>query len=107
VCVDENILLRDIERLIKRSLPKEVIAGFEPDMRVRPEPIQRTPNRGGPARPGQARPGGFAKPRGDAPRQSRPSGSFAGAGPKPAGTRGPAPRRGRPGSSALTGSGNR
>jgi ATP-dependent RNA helicase RhlE len=31
VCVDEHLFLRDIERLIKRSIPREVIPGFEPD----------------------------------------------------------------------------
>ena len=31
VCVDERDLLRDIERFIKREIPREVIAGFEPD----------------------------------------------------------------------------
>ena len=30
VCVDEDIFLRDIERLIKRSIPREVVPGFEP-----------------------------------------------------------------------------
>ncbi|NUZ07160.1 DEAD/DEAH box helicase [Piscinibacter koreensis] len=39
VCVDENGFLRDIERLIKREIPKEVIAGFEPQPGERPEPI--------------------------------------------------------------------
>jgi ATP-dependent RNA helicase RhlE len=31
VCVDEHAFLRDIERLIKRSIPRQVIPGFEPD----------------------------------------------------------------------------
>jgi ATP-dependent RNA helicase RhlE len=31
VCVDEHVFLRDIERLIKREIPKTVVAGFEPD----------------------------------------------------------------------------
>jgi ATP-dependent RNA helicase RhlE len=41
VCVDEKQLLRDIEKLIKRNIPQEVIAGFEPDPNAKPEPIQR------------------------------------------------------------------
>ncbi|MBB3255269.1 ATP-dependent RNA helicase RhlE [Paraburkholderia bannensis] len=41
VCVDEHQLLKDIERLIKRAVPQEVIAGFEPDPNAKPEPIQR------------------------------------------------------------------
>jgi len=39
VCVDELKLLRDIERLIKRELPKDVIDGFEPDPTIKAEPI--------------------------------------------------------------------
>jgi len=47
VCVDEHQLLRDIEKLIKRAIPREVIAGFEPDPNAKPEPIQRRSNGGG------------------------------------------------------------
>jgi ATP-dependent RNA helicase RhlE len=39
VCVDENSFLRDIERLIKREIPKEVIPGFAPSPNEKPEPI--------------------------------------------------------------------
>jgi len=39
VCVDENEFLRDIEKLIKRSIPREVVPGFEPDPNEKPEPI--------------------------------------------------------------------
>jgi ATP-dependent RNA helicase RhlE len=39
VCVDEEIFLRDIERLIKRSIPREVVPGFEPDPSEKAEPI--------------------------------------------------------------------
>jgi ATP-dependent RNA helicase RhlE len=53
VCVDEHIMLRDIERLIKRELPKEVVPGFEPDPNVRPQPIQLRSGGGGGGR-GQA-----------------------------------------------------
>jgi ATP-dependent RNA helicase RhlE len=47
VCVDENKLLVDIERLLKRQLPKEVLAGFEPDPRARPEPLEPQRRRNG------------------------------------------------------------
>ena len=48
VCVDEHIMLRDIERLIKQQLPREVIAGFEPDPNAVAQPIQmRSQGRGG------------------------------------------------------------
>jgi len=54
VCVDENHLLRDIERLLKRELPRVVISGHEPDPSIRAEPIVN--GRGGarqrPSKPG-------------------------------------------------------
>jgi ATP-dependent RNA helicase RhlE len=40
VCIDEEGFLSDIERLIKRPIPREVVAGFEPDPHAKPEPIQ-------------------------------------------------------------------
>ncbi|MBL8277271.1 MAG: DEAD/DEAH box helicase [Pelomonas sp.] len=39
VCVDENGFLRDIEKLIKREIPKEIVPGFAPDPNERAEPI--------------------------------------------------------------------
>jgi ATP-dependent RNA helicase RhlE len=51
VCIDEMRLLGDIERVLGHAIPSEVIEGFEPDPRIRPEPILR----GG---LGGARPGG-------------------------------------------------
>ena len=69
VCVDEFEFLRGIEKLIGRALPRETLAGFEPDLSVRPEPIPmgggRTmrPARGGSFKGGGeksgARPGGL------------------------------------------------
>lgn len=41
VCVDENKLLKDIEQLIRRELPKEIVEGYEPDPSIKPEPIQK------------------------------------------------------------------
>jgi ATP-dependent RNA helicase RhlE len=40
VCIDEEGFLADIEKLIKRAIPREVVPGFEPDPHARPEPIQ-------------------------------------------------------------------
>ena len=37
VCVDEQAFLRDIERLIKRTIRREVIPGFEPDPKEIPQ----------------------------------------------------------------------
>ena len=52
VCVDELKLLKDIERLIKREIPKRVIEGYEPDASIKAEPIEngRTQNRNKPKR---------------------------------------------------------
>ena len=70
VCVDELKLLRDIEAVLHHLIPTETIEGFEPDPRIRPEPILRGglggmrpsgPRPGGP-RPGGARPGGAPRP---------------------------------------------
>lgn len=55
VCVDENKLLHDIERLLKSEVPKVAIDGFDPDPTIKAEPIQNgRQNRGG----GQSRSGG-------------------------------------------------
>ena len=48
VCVDEEKLLRDIERLLKTRIEKQVLPGYEPDARIKAEPIQRgRPQRSG------------------------------------------------------------
>ncbi|MBN8509795.1 MAG: DEAD/DEAH box helicase, partial [Burkholderiales bacterium] len=39
VCVDEELFLRDIEKLIKRSIVREVVPGFEPPAGEKAEPI--------------------------------------------------------------------
>jgi ATP-dependent RNA helicase RhlE len=39
VCVDEQGLLKDIERLLKRGLPRVVVPGYAPDPSIRAEPI--------------------------------------------------------------------
>ena len=50
VCVDEAPMLRDIERLLGRPVPTEVIPGFEPDRSIRAEPIRLRTAGGGPRR---------------------------------------------------------
>jgi ATP-dependent RNA helicase RhlE len=40
VCVDEFKLLADIEKLIKRQLPQEIVDGFIPDPHAKAQPIQ-------------------------------------------------------------------
>jgi ATP-dependent RNA helicase RhlE len=44
VCVDEHKLLKDIERLLKREIPKVVIDGYEPDPSLKAEPVQKGRN---------------------------------------------------------------
>ena len=62
VCVDEHKLLGDIERLLKRDLPKVMIQGYEPDPSIRAEPIKGR---------GNARPGGQARGRNKRPGQAK------------------------------------
>ncbi len=75
VCVDEHKLLKDIEKLLRKELPKEVVAGYNPDPSIPAEPIQTGRQGGGrgrtSARP--ARPITGAAPRGERGRHpSRP-----------------------------------
>jgi len=76
VCVDERDLLRDIERLLKCQIEKETIRGFEPDPRIKAEPIQngrsQRPNAGrGPA---PRKPGRSGPPKGRPGKRGRSSG---------------------------------
>jgi ATP-dependent RNA helicase RhlE len=47
VCEEEVRLLKAIERVIKRSLPQEIIPGYEPDPHEAPAPDPRNQRRGG------------------------------------------------------------
>ncbi|AYN26969.1 MULTISPECIES: ATP-dependent RNA helicase RhlE [Buttiauxella] len=98
VCVDEHKLLRDIERVLKREVPRMAIPGYEVDPSIPAEPIVngRQQQRGGGGRgnggaqgQGQRRggnSGGASSDRSSAPRRpSRPQGDGAG---KPAGANG-------------------
>src|SRR5258706_7160815 len=60
VCVDEHVFLRDIERLIKRSIPREVIPGFEPDPNAVAQTVFKQRGRG----PMQGQRPGARDPRG-------------------------------------------
>ncbi|MFO1307488.1 MAG: DEAD/DEAH box helicase [Burkholderiales bacterium] len=60
VCVDEHPFLRDIERLIRRAIPRETVAGFEPDPSERAQPVFKQ-QRG--QRPAQASPASHARAR--------------------------------------------
>ena len=52
VCIDELELLNDIEALLRRRIPDEIVPGFELDQRDRPEPIREL-RRGGPRHAGR------------------------------------------------------
>jgi ATP-dependent RNA helicase RhlE len=58
VCVDELEMLKDIEKLIKQVLPKQIIPGFEPDANARAQPIQLRSGNGGGGNRNQPRGGG-------------------------------------------------
>jgi ATP-dependent RNA helicase RhlE len=58
VCVDETKLLRDIEKLLKRTLPAQVIPGFDPDPSIKAEPIETGKRSGGPRSNAPRREGG-------------------------------------------------
>jgi ATP-dependent RNA helicase RhlE len=51
VCVDEHKLLRDIERLLKREIPRVVLDGYTPDPGIKAEPIVNGRNVRGRAQP--------------------------------------------------------
>ncbi|MFA9217153.1 MAG: DEAD/DEAH box helicase [Sphingomonadaceae bacterium] len=87
VCVDEHDMLKDIEKLIKQTLPREVIAGFEPDPNARPQPVQLRSggpgHRNGGGNRGGAPGGGRGKPGGGKPGAAAGGGGAGGAGSKP------------------------
>ena len=111
-CVDEDIFLRDIERLIKRTIPREVVPGFEPPAGEKAEPIvlgrmtigiggtQRNggggggrggrPGGGGGGRAGAA-PSGGGRPGGGG--SGRPGGGGGSRGPARPASRGGPPKR--------------
>jgi ATP-dependent RNA helicase RhlE len=106
VCVDEDIFVRDIERLIKREIPRQVVPGFEPPSGERAEPIvlgrmtigvggtRRGAGvggggGGGASRGGRPGGGGGAGGRPQAPRRDGAGGGGGGRAPQGAGRGGP------------------
>ncbi|MGL5007881.1 MAG: ATP-dependent RNA helicase RhlE [Plesiomonas sp.] len=80
VCVDEHKLLRDIERLLKREIPKQAIDGFEPDPSIRAEPIANGRQGNGRGRNGgqaNGRGRSGAAPRREGNSESRSSGPYS------------------------------
>ncbi|MDP2227763.1 MAG: DEAD/DEAH box helicase [Moraxellaceae bacterium] len=66
VCVDELKLQADIEKLLKRKLDSVVIAGFEPDLNAKPEPL-RQPRTDLPPRQPRRKPEGAGSKAGSKP----------------------------------------
>ncbi len=109
VCVDEEIFVRDIERLIKRSIPREEVPGFAPPASEKAEPIvlgRMTIGVGGTQRNGGGGGGrsgfgggGRGGDRGGRPGGGgggRPQGPSSGGGGRPGGSRPGASRGGPP-----------
>ncbi|MGE9550724.1 ATP-dependent RNA helicase RhlE [Erwinia amylovora] len=110
VCVDEHKLLRDIERVLKREIPRIAIEGYEPDPSIKAEPIQNgrqqrgsggngggrgrgapQGNRGGERQGGNRGNGGGERSQGNGQRRQG-SGSGEARGAKPEGSSNGAPR---------------
>ncbi|MBK6472182.1 MAG: DEAD/DEAH box helicase [Betaproteobacteria bacterium] len=119
VCLDEEVFVKDIERLIKRSIPREVVPGFEPPAGEKAEPIvlgrmtigvggtKRNAGGGGGGRGGYGGGGGGARSGGGgggggrpgagrAPGAGAPSGRPGGGGGRSGGGRPPVNRGGPP-----------
>jgi len=100
VCRDEEIFLRDIEKLIKREIPRASVPGFEPPADEKAEPIvlgRMTIGVGGTRRGGGGGGGGHgrgSRPQGAAGSNGRPA-SRDGRGPRSGAT--PGSRNSRPG----------
>ena len=99
VCVDELKLLRDIERLLKKEIPRIALDGYDVDPSIKAEPIQNgRQQRGGGGGRGQGGAGRGQQPRrqdGGAPKAKPRSGEG-----KPAGDKPRPPRRPRKPSAA-------
>jgi len=72
VCIDEQKLLADIEKLLKRKIDKKMEPGYDVDPSIAAEPIANGRNSNSP-RPHQSRP---HQPKGNAPGQA-PRGHFS------------------------------
>jgi ATP-dependent RNA helicase RhlE len=90
VTIDEQGFLRDIERLIKRTIPREVVPTFEPDPKAVAQPVF-APRKG---RQGAAQPRGQGHGRAHA--QGRPQAQARTQGNAPSASRSPSARSRKP-----------
>ena len=84
VCVDEFKLLKDIERLTHKTFTRFAVKGFEPDLTVKPEPIQKPRTGGGHRSGGGGARTGSAKTASPQNRTNRSQGSATHGAKKPA-----------------------
>jgi len=76
VCVDEDEFLQNIEKLIKKDIPKVWLKGFKPDPSIKAEPINMGGNRGARNKPrGGSQGGGQSRNRNRSRNSSRSRGS--------------------------------
>jgi ATP-dependent RNA helicase RhlE len=87
VCIDEQPLIQAIQQLLRRAIPMETIAGFEPDRSQRPQPIRlrSTPAERAETAANRAAHGGGRQ--GARPAGGRPSGGQRHGGGRPAPSR--------------------
>ena len=101
--MDEIKLLRDIERLLKKEIPRIALAGYEPDPSIKAEPIQNgrqqrgggNGNGGGRGRQGQSQGAGRSQQQPRRTDGGAPKAKPRSAEGKPAGDKPRPPRRPR------------
>jgi ATP-dependent RNA helicase RhlE len=59
VCIDEHDQLKHIERLLKHTISREIVEGYEPDPSIKAEPILKGGNNANQRREGNPQPRGF------------------------------------------------
>ncbi|MEA3456344.1 MAG: DEAD/DEAH box helicase [Campylobacterota bacterium] len=70
VCIDEKMLLRNIEKLIKKEIPKIALEAFIPDPSIKAEPIQKKNQGRGRNRSGSHNRSGNSSSRNSSPKPS-------------------------------------
>ncbi|MDM2737019.1 ATP-dependent RNA helicase RhlE [Citrobacter sp. Ct235] len=83
VCVDEHKLLRDIEKLLKKEIPRIAMPGYEPDPSIKAEPIENGRQQRGGGGGGRGRGQGQGQGAGRAQQPRRQDGGAPKVGAKP------------------------